>query len=139
VPCLSYANWDCHCSPKVPGAAPDDIDAEEEIGDGVGSHGVAEAVFADDEPLIGCAADDAGEPFIVGKAEEGDGDEKRQGQEPVHGHGEEIWAGDIAIQKGAVEDFLERRHDNGHARDMNEVEKPGESGAGAKNASGVSG
>ena len=61
--------------PKVPCAAPDDVDAQDKIGDGVGGHGVAEAVFAEDEPLIRRAAQDSRQPFVVGKAED---DRRRQ-------------------------------------------------------------
>ena len=43
-------------SPEMPCAAPDNIDAQEEIGNSVGGHGIAEAVFADNQPLICRAA-----------------------------------------------------------------------------------
>ena len=45
--------------PEFPVAAPDNPDSEEEIGDGMRRDGVAKAALADNQPLIGEAAQNA--------------------------------------------------------------------------------
>ena len=64
--------------PKFPLAAPDDPDAEQKIRDGVRGQRVAEAMFANDEPLIRGAANNSRQPFVVGKTEDERGGQKRQ-------------------------------------------------------------
>ena len=77
---LVLGAWDFSAtgSPKIPRAAPDDPDTEQEIRDGVRRHRVAEPVLAENQPLIRRAAQHAREPFIVGKAKDERGRKKRK-------------------------------------------------------------
>ena len=65
-------------SPELPGPFPDDPNREEKIGDRMGGHRVAQAAFANNEPLIGHSAEHATEPLIMGKAENERGYDERQ-------------------------------------------------------------
>ena len=115
-------------SPEVPRGFADDPEGEEKVGDGVRGHGVAEAVLAEDEPLVGGGAQETSEPFVVREAEHGDGDEERCPRELFERHGEEIGLGDVAIDERTVESFFERRHDERGAegaRDEEERERLG--------------
>src|SRR5688500_2684704 len=97
-------------SPEVPLVLPDDPNAEKQIGDGVGGHGVAEAFLAADEPLEEEAAEDAGEPFAVFEPENDGGDDEWNPTEVPQSDALEIFLDDVAVKKGTVKDFFEGRH-----------------------------
>ena len=73
-------------SEKFPVTLPHDPDAEQKIGDGMGGHRVTQPVFADDQPLVGEAAEDAGEPLLMGNAEDDGGHEKGGDVKLAQGH-----------------------------------------------------
>jgi hypothetical protein len=52
-------------SPKIPRAAPDYPDPEQEVRDGVRGDGVTQPVFPQYQPLISQTADNAGQPLRV--------------------------------------------------------------------------
>ena len=50
--------------PETPSPLPDHPEPEEEISNGVGRHGIAKAVLADHQPLVGQTAQDARQPAV---------------------------------------------------------------------------
>ena len=50
--------------PEVPGASPKDPEAEQEVGDCVGGHGIAEPGLADHQPLVSQPAENARDPTV---------------------------------------------------------------------------
>src|ERR1043165_6313873 len=73
----------CNALPKIPRAAPHDPCAKQKVRDGVGGHGIAEAIFAEDKTLIRESAENSRQPFIVRKAEDGGCSQKGQPREMI--------------------------------------------------------
>ena len=57
--------------PELPIVFPNDPDAEQEVGDGMRGHGVAEAILPEDQALVGAPAQERRQPLVVGKTEDG--------------------------------------------------------------------
>ena len=62
----------------MPRPAPHDPHAEQKVRDGVGGHGVTQAVFADHQALISERAKNSGEPLMVREPEYHGGNEEWQ-------------------------------------------------------------
>lgn len=75
----------------------------------MGGHGVAETFFATNESLIGEAAEDSREPFMVGQAKDGGGGKERAEVKTAKGHRLKVGPDDGTIDEGTVENFFQRR------------------------------
>ena len=81
-----------------------------QIGDGMGGDGVAEPFFPTHQLLIGQTAKDARQPLAMRGTEHHRCQQEGSPDEPAQWHGLKIGFRDIAIEKGAVKDFLQWRH-----------------------------
>lgn len=101
-------------SPEEPCSFPGDPGAKQEIGDGMGGHGVAETFMSADEALVDEAAEDASDP-LVGVCEpedEGGAEERPPGKVPERDV-PEVRFDEPTVDERPVENLFERRDDQG--------------------------
>src|SRR5206468_175373 len=93
----------------------------------MGADGVAQSFFIADQPLIGEATENSGEPFAVFKTKKDSGPKKGGQEESPHRHTLEVRIRQIAIEEGTEKHFLQKRHHERCPKDPNCDEPPGPS------------
>ena len=128
--------------PEAPLAGVEDIEAEEEIGDGVGEDAGGEAFGAIGDEVEEDTGGDGGWPIWerVFEAEAGGDDGGRFPGERAEGDGVEVVIDEVAEEETAPEDFFDEGDDDDEAEEADgeiEVEGPGWGGVGAAEEIGV--
>ena len=85
--------------PEFPVTAPDNPDSEQKIGDGMRCDGVAKAALANDQPLIGEAAQNACQPLGMLKPKDQRGGQERRPAELAQGDLHKILIDNVAIEE----------------------------------------
>ena len=128
--------------PEAPLAGVEDVEAEEEIGDGVGEDAGGEAFGAIGDEVEEDAGGDGGWPIWerVFEAEASGDDGGRFPGERAEGDGVEVVIDEVAEEEAAPEDFFDEGDDDDEAEEADgeiEVEGPGWGGGGAAEEIGV--
>jgi len=87
-----------------------DPDSQEEVGDCVSRNCISQAVFSDNQTLIGECAEDSGKPFQVANAEDYACNQERTPLQKTEGNFLKIGFDEVSVNKRPVEHFFERRN-----------------------------
>jgi hypothetical protein len=121
----------------MPGALPNDPKAEEQVGKGVSSDGIAESTAPTDEALVNDGAENAGEPLMMGQTEDDGGGHEWSPTDAAEGDRLEGGVSQVAIEEGAVEYFLNQGHDESGPEESDDDEGPSQRALIAKDGVGV--
>src|ERR1051326_1998457 len=93
----------------------------------MGGHGIAEAIPANYQPLIGQAANNACQPLVMRETKDDGSGEQRKEIYSCHWQRGKFFSDQISVQERTIKHFFDRRDDQGRTDDANYREDPTQS------------